>query len=341
MSNVDIELSAGLNIDQSVQQIKTDIASVQKRLDSAGIKISLKAEILDEELKKSLSKIGNMNETAVIGKKMGDNLATNLINAYNIKSKEAQRQIKTTMSQLYDMTLGEVKSGSENPQFISTLDKLGNVIINNANIIQSRMGIYDEFYKYFKGISKIKIPDIVRQDLGKDWNSMRMVSAKTFTTKSGTELDSIYQELSDKFKEHFSGTADPTEQFREIPCMEYTENNMTERFCKGDIVYCGTEDRECLGIIIEIGLIPEEEDGEKIIMVVIDTSSGKWSRSYEYVKPEEIVFMRRVTLDEEQEQEEKVEKKPCSLIESMIGAYGRDENYRNGLMDNLLGIRKQ
>lgn len=129
-----------------------------------------------------------------------------------------------------------------------------------------------------------------------------------------------------------------------IPCMEYTENNMTERFCKGDIVYCGTEDRECLGTIIEIGLIPEEEDGEKAIMVVIDTSSGKWSRSYEYVKPEEIVFMRRVTLDEEQEQEEKaekVEKKPCSLIESMIGAYGRDENYRNGLMDNLLGIRKQ
>lgn len=93
-----------------------------------------------------------------------------------------------------------------------------------------------------------------------------------------------------------------------IPCMEYTENNMTERFCKGDIVYCGTEDRECLGTIIEIGLIPEEEDGEKAIMVVIDTSSGKWSRSYEYVKPDEIVFMRRATLDEEQEQEEKVEK---------------------------------
>ena len=216
MSNVDIELSAGLSIDQSVQQIKADIASIQKRLDSAGIKINLKAEILDEELKKSFSKIGTTQETAVIGKKMGDNLATNLINAYNIKSKEAQRQIKATMSQLYNMTLGEVKSGSENPQFISTLDKLGNVIINNANIMQSRMGIYDEFYNYFKGISKIKIPDVVRQDLGKDWNSMRMVSAKTFTTKSGTELDSIYQELSDKFKEHFSGTADPTEQFREI-----------------------------------------------------------------------------------------------------------------------------
>lgn len=74
--------------------------------------------------------------------------------------------------------------------------------------------------------------------------------------------------------------------------------------------------------------------------IVIDTSSGKWSRSHEYVKPEGIVFMRRVTLDEEQEQEEKVEKKPCSLIESMRGAYGRDENYRNRFMDEVLGIRK-
>ena len=108
-----------------------------------------------------------------------------------------------------------------------------------------------------------------------------------------------------------------------IPCMEYTENNMTERFCKGDIVYCGTEDRECLGIIIEIGLIPEEEDGEKVIMIVIDTSSDKWSRSYEYFKPEDIVFMRRVTLDEEQE--------PYTLC--FLGQMGRDENYQNGLMD--------
>lgn len=118
-----------------------------------------------------------------------------------------------------------------------------------------------------------------------------------------------------------------------IPCMEYTENDMTERFCKGDIVYCRTEDRECLGTILDIGLMPEE-DGEKAIMVVIDTSSGKWSRSYEYVKPEDITFMGRVTLDE------KVEEKPCSLIESMRWSYGRDGNYRTRLMDGVLGIRK-
>ena len=125
-----------------------------------------------------------------------------------------------------------------------------------------------------------------------------------------------------------------------IPCMEYTENDMTERFCKGDIVYCRTEERECLGTILDIGLM-SEEDGEKVIMVVIDTSSGKWSRSYEYVKPEDIVFMRRVTLEEEQAEDEKIEEeKPRSLMESMRWSYGRDGNYRDALMDGVLGIRK-
>lgn len=56
----------------------------------------------------------------------------------------------------------------------------------------------------------------MRSDLGKDWNCMRLTSAKTFTTDNGIELDSIYQEMADKFKNLFSGTTDQTQQFREI-----------------------------------------------------------------------------------------------------------------------------
>lgn len=123
-----------------------------------------------------------------------------------------------------------------------------------------------------------------------------------------------------------------------IPCMEYTENNMVERFCKGDIVYCRTENRECLGTIIDIGLVPEE-NGENVIMVIIDTSSGKWSRSYEYVKPEDIVFMRRVTLDEEQPEENIVEENPRSSVE-LLGmnrwSGGSDRTHRNILMDKVM-----
>ncbi len=215
MSNVDISLSAGLSIEESYEQIRSDIAQIQKRLDAAGIKINLTAEV-DTELKKSLEKLGNTKEPAVVGKKLGDVLASNIINEFSIKSKDAQRQIKTYMGQIYNMTVGELKTGNDNPQLLNVFNQLGEVVKNNANILQSRMGIYDSFYQYFKGINKIKIPDVVRSDLGKDWNSMRLTSAKTFTTGNGIELDSIYQEMSSKFKDLFSGTTDQTQQFREI-----------------------------------------------------------------------------------------------------------------------------
>lgn len=215
MSNVDISLSAGLSIEESYEQIRSDIAQIQKRLDAAGIKINLTAEV-DTELKKSLEKLGNTKEPAVVGKKLGDVLASSIINEFSIKSKDAQRQIKTYMGQIYNMTVGELKTGNDNPQLLNVFNQLGEVVKNNANILQSRMGIYDSFYQYFKGINKIKIPDVVRSDLGKDWNSMRLTSAKTFTTGNGIELDSIYQEMSSKFKDLFSGTTDQTQQFREI-----------------------------------------------------------------------------------------------------------------------------
>lgn len=215
MSNVDISLSAGLSIEESYEQIRSDIAQIQKRLDAAGIKINLTAEV-DTELKKSLEKLGNTKEPAVVGKKLGDVLASSIINEFSIKSKDAQRQIKTYMGQIYNMTVGELKTGNDNPQLLKVFNQLGEVVKNNANILQSRMGIYDSFYQYFKGINKIKIPDVVRSDLGKDWNCMRLTSAKTFTTDNGIELDSIYQEMADKFMNLFSGTTDQTQQFREI-----------------------------------------------------------------------------------------------------------------------------
>lgn len=215
-SNVDIRLMAGLDIDSSIPQIKDDIAQIQKKLEAAGIKINLVAEI-DEQLKDSLKKLSGNKDVATSGKQLGENLAASLINGYNIKSKDAQRQIKNLTRSIFQMSFDEIKSGKDNPEFLNTFNQLGEVVKNNANIIKERMGIYDDFYEYFQGLSKIKIPDIVQQDLGKDWDSMRKVAARKFVTnKNGIELDSIYQEMSDKYKDIFTGTTDQTEQFREI-----------------------------------------------------------------------------------------------------------------------------
>ena len=218
MADANILLSAGLNIDESLANLKKDIQTIQDRLNAAGIKITLPVD-LDEKIVKSLKDIGNGKTTAESGKKIGDALATSLINQFNIKAKSAQRQIKDTCKQLYTVSVGELSSGQENPRFMQLFNELGEVVKSNANVLQSRMGIYDDFYNYFQNLSKIKIPSIVQTDLGKDWDSMRKVSAGKFVTdkaKSGTELDSIYQEMADKYKDIFSGTADPTEQFREI-----------------------------------------------------------------------------------------------------------------------------
>lgn len=215
-SNVDIKLMAGLDIDSSIPQIKDDIVQIQKKLEAAGIKINLVAEI-DEQLKDSLKKLSGNKDMVSSGKQLGENLAASLINGYNIKSKEAQRQIKNLTRSIFQMSYDEIKTGKDNPEFLNTFNQLGEVVKNNANIIKERMGIYDDFYEYFQGLSKIKIPDIVQQDLGKDWDSMRKVAARKFVTnKNGIELDSIYQEMSDKYKDIFTGTTDSTEQFREI-----------------------------------------------------------------------------------------------------------------------------
>ncbi|MFR2713964.1 MAG: phage tail tape measure protein [Pilosibacter sp.] len=218
MASANVLLSAGLDIEESLANLKKDIQTIQDRLNEAGIKITLPVD-LDEKIVKSLKDIGNGKTTAESGKKIGDALATSLINQFNIKAKSAQRQIKDTCKQLYTVSVGELSSGQENPRFMQLFNELGEAVKSNANVLQSRMGIYDDFYNYFQNLSKIKIPSIVQTDLGKDWDSMRKVSAGKFVTdksKSGTELDSIYQEMADKYKDIFSGTADPTEQFREI-----------------------------------------------------------------------------------------------------------------------------
>lgn len=132
MSNVDVQLSAGLNIDQSYQQIKNDIETIQKRLNAAGIKINISAQV-DAELKKTIERLGDSKEPAVVGRKLGSTMASNLINEFNIKSKEAQQKIKQYMNELYSMTVGEVRTGTFNPDFLKVFEQLGEVIKNNAS----------------------------------------------------------------------------------------------------------------------------------------------------------------------------------------------------------------
>ena len=143
-------------------------------------------------------------------------LSNNIIKDYNIKGKEVKNKIQELSKSLYnniDLIRPPEKSSDD---FGNTFEELGKVIADNANIIQKKTGIYEEFFNYIKGLSSIKIPNVVRTDLGDDWDVLRKTYASKFSTTKGIELDSIYQEMSSQFKDLFSGTSDQTQQFKEI-----------------------------------------------------------------------------------------------------------------------------
>ena len=143
-------------------------------------------------------------------------LANNIIKDFNIKGKEVKNKIQELAKSIYDNIDLSGSSEKYGNNFASTFDELGKVVVDNANIIQQKTGIYEEFFNYIKGLSSIKIPDVVRTDLGDDWDVLRKTYASKFSTTKGIELDSIYQEMASQFKDLFSGTSDQAEQFKEI-----------------------------------------------------------------------------------------------------------------------------
>ena len=225
---------------QALEKLKEAINTVKEAIDNKTESIkteekqmndSVNAEIKKlEELKSKLAEIKTQFESGIasglfkdvdasnnnIDNKFSESFSNSIINDFDIKDKDIQKRVKELVKSLSDISINEILSGKENNNFISVLNELGDLITKNANIIQQKTGIYDDFYNYLKGISNIKIPDIVKTDLGDDWNTLRKTWSQKFSTTKGIELDSIYQEMSNEFKDLFSGTADPTEQFKEI-----------------------------------------------------------------------------------------------------------------------------
>lgn len=203
---VNVEKEVNLKPTVDADKFKKDAEGILTFID-VNKEVDFKVGELDSKLTSDNPNLDNM---------FSESMFDNLIKDFDIKSKDIQNKIKLLVNSLSNISINEISSGIENNNFLSVLDELSKTIIENSNIVKQRTGIYDEFYNYLKGISSIKIPDIVRSDLGDDWNTLRQTYASKFTTTKGIELDSIYQEMSSKFKDIFSGTADPTEQFREI-----------------------------------------------------------------------------------------------------------------------------
>lgn len=212
MGNVDIKLQAGLDVTVAYQNILKDIQAIQRRLNASGIKINIDGGLLDELVKQ-------VNKAAVKKpmENLGNEMAQSLIQSFGVVDKDVQKQIKELSQKLADIRISELKTGdNKQNELTQTMIALSDAVVNNANVIKERMGIYDEFYDYLKKMGSFKISDSLKANLGDGWNELRQLFPQKFTIDSGIEIDSLYQELSSKFPTLFKGVADTAAQFYEI-----------------------------------------------------------------------------------------------------------------------------
>ncbi len=188
-----------------------DLSKVQEQLNSIkNQKVTLDVEIKGNDdahnLAKSIEKGLKSTKIDTSG------LSKQLADAFNITDKSAigkiKSQINSVMSELGKTWNGKEFNlqGGKGNAFISGLSDLANSVSQNANIIQGKMGIYDQFYSYFKD-KKIYVSDDLKKALsGDDYKELlnNNIGHIVKDASKGVSIDSIWGEMTSMFPEHFA-----------------------------------------------------------------------------------------------------------------------------------------
>lgn len=188
-----------------------DLSKVQEQLNSIkNQKVTLDVEIKGNDdahnLAKSIEKGLKSTKIDTSG------LSKQLADAFNITDKSAINKIKSQINSVMS-ELGKTWNGKEfNLQggkgnaFVSCLSDLANSVSQNANIIQGKMGIYDQFYSYFKD-KKIYVSDDLKKALsGDEYKELlnNNIGHIVREASKGVSIDSIWGEMTSMFPEHFA-----------------------------------------------------------------------------------------------------------------------------------------
>lgn len=188
-----------------------DLSKVQEQLDSIkNQKVTLDVEIKGNDNAKNLAK--SIEKGLKATKIDTSGLSKQLADAFNITDKSAINKIKSQINSVMS-ELGKTWNGKEfNLQggkgnaFISGLSDLANSVSQNANIIQGKMGIYDQFYSYFKN-KKIYVSDDLKKAMsGDEYKELlnNNIGHIVRDASKGVSIDSIWGEMTNMFPEHFA-----------------------------------------------------------------------------------------------------------------------------------------
>ena len=188
-----------------------DLSKVQEQLNNIkNQKVTLDVEIKGNDDTHNLAK--SIEKGLKATKIDTSGLSKQLADAFNITDKSAigkiKSQINSAMSELSKTWNGKEFniSGGKGNAFISGLSDLANSVAENANIIQGKMGIYDQFYSYFKD-KKIYISDDLKKALsGDEYKELlnNNIGHIVRDASKGVSIDSIWGEMTNMFPEHFA-----------------------------------------------------------------------------------------------------------------------------------------
>lgn len=188
-----------------------DLSKVQEQLDSIKKqKVTLDVEIKGNDDAHNLAK--SIEKGLKATKIDTSGLSKQLADAFNITDKSAigkiKSQINSVMSELGKTWNGKEFNlqGGKGNAFVSGLSDLANSVAQNANIIQGKMGIYDQFYSYFKD-KKIYVSDDLKKALsGDDYKELlnNNIGHIVRDASKGVSIDSIWGEMTSMFPEHFA-----------------------------------------------------------------------------------------------------------------------------------------
>lgn len=188
-----------------------DLSKVQEQLNSIkNQKVTLDVEIKGNDDAHNLAK--SIEKGLKATKIDTSGLSKQLADAFNITDKSAISKLKSKINSVIS-ELGKTWNGKEfNLQggkgnaFVSGLSDLANSVSQNANIIQGKMGIYDQFYSYFKD-KKIYVSNDLKKALsGDDYNELlnNNIGHIVRDVSKGVSIDSIWGEMTSMFPEHFA-----------------------------------------------------------------------------------------------------------------------------------------
>lgn len=194
-----IKIEADLDTEQADQKIEKLVN--KKRTIKLDVDINgQNAKSITDNIQKGLSK--TKFDTSNISKQIAD--------SFNISDKgvisKIQTQLNEMMTSLSKTWNGKNFDFKNASGFYSGMEQMAKTVTENARIIKSATGVYDDFYNYFNR-KKIYVSDELKNALGTDQykellnnNIGKIVRDAT----KGVSIDSIWGEMSNLFPEHFS-----------------------------------------------------------------------------------------------------------------------------------------